>query len=610
MKFKMNKLKNLYNQISFYFKKYGFLATIRKCFRKIFVERRFHTERANYQLWIKANEPTEEELELQRKTRFEKNPKISIVVPMYNTKEEFFKDLVNCLKNQTYSNWELCLADGSPVINGDLIKYYKDDERIKYKHLKKNDGISGNTNEGLKMVTGDYVGLLDHDDAIPVFALYEIVKCINENPEVEFIYTDEDKIEEKLKNRCDPHFKPDFSPDTLSSNNYITHFVVMTKELMVDKIGGFRKEYNGAQDFDLVLRASELTKNIVHIPKVLYHWRIHNESTAKVADAKPWAYEAGKKAAQDHITRMGRKGTADDGGDIPGVYEIEYEVEGNPKVNILIPNKDGIEFLKKCVNSILEKTTYTNYEIDIIENNSEEEETFKYYEELKKNRKIKILTYPEKGFNYSKIINFGVKNVDGEFVMQLNNDTELITKNWLEKFIGYAQRKDVGAVGARLYYSDHSIQHAGISYGIGGLAANLMPGVPYGSHGYFGRECLTQNLSAVTGACLFTRREIYEEVGYMDEELFKVAFNDVDFCLKIRQKGYLVVYNPYIELWHYESKTRGYENTPEKQERFENECNNFKNKWKDLLSKPDPYLNINFRRDTASYNVRTDKIEY
>ena len=307
---------------------------------------------------------------------------------------------------------------------------------------------------------------------------------------------------------------------------------------------------------------------------------------------------------------MGRKGTADFGNDIPGVYEIEYDVIGNPKVNILIPNKDGIKFLKKCVNSILEKTTYKNYEIDIIENNSEEKETFEYYEELKKNDKIKILTYPEKGFNYSKIINYGVKNVDGEFVMQLNNDTELLTPNWLEKFIGYAQREDVGAVGARLYYGDKSIQHAGIAYGICGLAANLMPGVPYGSHGYFGRECLTQNLSAVTGACLFSKRSIYEEVGYMEEELFKVAFNDVDFCLKIREKGYLIVYNPYIELMHYESKTRGYENTPEKQERFERECNNFKTKWKDLLSKPDPYLNINFSRNTALYNVRTDKVEY
>ena len=605
----MRKIMNIFNQVKYYLKKYGLKATFRKCMRKLFVEKGNNQELLNYQKWIQENEPNAEELEAQRNKKFKINPKISIVVPMYNTNESFFKDLVDCMKNQTYSNWELCLADGSPKINKKLKKYYESDKRIKYKHLEKNDGISGNTNEALKMVTGEYIGLLDHDDAIPVFALYEIVKCINEHTDVEFIYTDEDKIMDTLNNRCDPHFKPDFAPDTLSSNNYITHFIIMKKELMVDKIGGFRKEYNGAQDFDLVLRASELTDKIVHISKVLYHWRVHNGSTAKVADAKPYAYEAGKKAAQDHITRMGRKGTAEYGGDIPGVYEIEYEVEGNPKVNILIPNKDGIKFLKKCINSILEKTTYDNYEIDIIENNSEEEETFKYYEELKKNNKIKILTYPEKGFNYSKIINYGVKNVDGEFVMQLNNDTELITKNWLEKFIGYAQRKDVGAVGARLYYADHSIQHAGIAYGICGLAANLMTGIPYGTHGYFGRECLTQNLSGVTGACLFSRREIYEEVGYMEEELFKVAFNDVDFCLKIREKGYLIVYNPYIELWHYESKTRGYENTPEKQARFEKECNNLKTKWKELLSKPDPYLNINFSRNTALYNIRTDKIE-
>ena len=607
----MNKIRNIINQVKFYFKKYGFLATVKKCIKKLITKDPIRDrERENYKEWIRQNEPDEEELEKQRNTTFKIMPKISIVVPMYNTKEEFFKDLVNCLKNQTYSNWELCLADGSPETNEKLKKYYENEERIKYKLLEKNEGISGNTNEALKMVTGDYIGLLDHDDALPIFALYEIVKCINENPEVEFIYTDEDKIENTLENRCDPHFKPDFAPDTLASNNYITHFVVMKKELMVDKIGGFREEYNGAQDFDLVLRASELSKNIVHISKVLYHWRVHNESTAKVADAKPYAYEAGKRAAQDHINRMGRKGTAEYGNDIPGVYEIEYEVIGNPKVNILIPNKDGVKFLKRCVNSILEKTTYNNYEIDIIENNSENQETFKYYEELEKNDKIKILKYPEKGFNYSKIINFGVKNVDGEFVMQLNNDTELITKNWLEKFIGYCQREDVGAVGARLYYADKSIQHAGIAYGICGLAANLMPGVPYGLHGYFGRECLTQNLSAVTGACLFAKRKIYEEVGYMEEELFKVAFNDVDFCLKIRQKGYLIVYNPYIELMHYESKTRGYENTPEKQERFDRECNNFKTKWKELLSKPDPYFNINFSRDTALYNIRTDKIKY
>lgn len=604
----MNKIKNIYNQIKFYFKKYGFWATVKKCLKKIITKDPVRdSERANYQEWIRQNEPNEEELKAQRNHKFKIEPKISIVVPMYNTKEEFFKDLVNCLKNQTYSNWELCLADGSPKTNENLKKYYEDDERIKYKLLESNEGISGNTNEALKMVTGDYIGLLDHDDAIPIFALYEIVKCINENPEVEFIYTDEDKIENTLENRCDPHFKPDFAPDTLSANNYITHFVIMKKELMVDKIGGFRDEYNGAQDFDLVLRASELTKNIVHISKVLYHWRVHNESTAKVADAKPYAYEAGKRAAQDHITRMGRKGTADFGNDIPGVYEIEYDVIGNPKVNILIPNKDGIKFLKKCVNSILEKTTYKNYEIDIIENNSEEKETFEYYEELKKNDKIKILTYPEKGFNYSKIINYGVKNVDGEFVMQLNNDTELLTPNWLELMVGFAQRKDVGGVGVKMYYPDETIQHAGVIVGLGGVAGHRFKNLPKDGHAYFAKESMIEDLSAVTAACIMNSRKVYEDVDFMDEK-FAVAFNDVDFCLKIREKGYLIVYNPYIEFIHYESKSRGYENTPEKIKRFQGEIKRFRDKWGDFVENGDPYYNKNLEDGSEQYPIKHCKV--
>ena len=524
---------------------------------------------------------------------------------MYNTKETFFKDLVECLKNQTYSNWELCLADGSPKVNKELEKYYINDERIKYKFLNKNAGISGNTNEALKMATGDYIGLLDHDDVLPVFALHEIVKCINENQEVEFIYTDEDKISKSIDDRYGPHFKPDFAPETLACHNYITHFVVLKKELM-DKLGGFREEYNGAQDFDLVLRASSLTNNIIHIPKVLYHWRVHDGSTAKVSDAKPYAYEAGKKAAENHQERLGRKAIVKNDEDVPGIYEIEYEVNGNPKVSILIPNKDNIKVLKKCINSILNKTSYKNYEIIIIENNSENKKTFEYYDELKNNEKIKILEYKEKGFNYSKIINYGVKNCDGDFVLQLNNDTELITKDWLEKFIGYAQNKEIGAVGARLYFKDKSIQHAGIVIGIGGFAANLFSRLPRGLRGYYGKDCLIQNLSAVTGACLFSRREIYEEVNYMDEENFKVALNDVDFCLKIIEKGYRIIYNPYIELMHYESISRGYENTPEKNERFNKEVNNFKEKWKDVLQKGDPYYNINLSREAVDYSVKRE----
>lgn len=611
----MTRIRNVINQVTYYRKKYGMKKTIKKVLSKMYTKifrgkenAKAQGEREKYQVWIQNNEPSKEELEKQRNIQFKIRPKFSIVVPMYNTPVNFFEELVNCLKEQTYENWELCLADGSPNKNEELSTIITSDKRIKYKFLNENKGISGNTNEALKLVTGDYILLVDHDDLLPIFCLYELAKTINENPQVEFIYTDEDKIERTKDKRCDPHFKPDFAIDTLRSNNYITHLSVFKKELM-DKLGGFRDKYNGAQDFDIIIRATENTKNIVHIPKILYHWRVHPNSTAMVADAKPYAYEAGIKVIEDHLERQNLKAKVTHGGDIPGVYEVEYEVKGNPKVSIIIPNKDSVKLLKNCVNSILKLTTYENYEIVIVENNSELVKTFDYYENIQKIQNVRVIKYEEKGFNYSKIINFGVKNCpDSDYIVQLNSDTEVLTNNWIEKFIGFAQREDVGAVGARLYYEDKSIQHAGIGIGICDLAANLLTNTPNGYHAYFGRECLTQDLSAVTGACLFCRRQIYEEVGFMDEEKFAVAFNDVDFCLKIRQAGYLIVYNPYIEFIHYESKTRGYEDTPEKKARFERESNNFRTKWRKVLDAGDPYSNINFDKNTAQYNIRTDKI--
>lgn len=609
------KIKHIKNQVKYYYKKYGFIKTIKKVLIKTYKKNfrrsqniQIINDREKYQIWIKNNEPNEKELMEQRNTIFKNSPKISIVVPMYNTPKNFFEELVDCLIKQTYSNWELCLADGSPKRNKNLEKIINKDERIVYKFLNENKGISGNTNEAVKLATGDFIALLDHDDLLPIFCLFEIVKTINENPNVEFIYTDEDKIEETKDKRCDPYFKPDFAIDTLRANNYITHLSVFKKELM-DKLEGFRDEYNGAQDYDIIIRATELTKNIIHIPKILYHWRVHPNSTAMISDAKPYAYEAGLKVIQDHLKRQGLNAKVTYGGDIPGIYEVQYDVIGNPRVSIIIPNKDSIKLLKNCINSILKKTTYKNYEIVIIENNSEEQKTFDYYKTIENINKVRVIKYEEKGFNYSKIINFGVKHCsDSEFVVQLNSDTELITPNWLEKFIGFAQREDIGAVGARLYYEDKSIQHAGIVVGICGLAANMLTGLPKGIHAYFGKDCLIQNVTAVTGACLFSRTEIYKKVNYMDEEKFKVAFNDVDFCLKIREKGYKIVYNPYIELMHYESKTRGYEDSPEKKKRFENESNNFKRKWKEVLEKGDPYYNLNLSLTTAQYDLKLDKI--
>lgn len=599
MKYKLQRM-------GYYIKRYGILKTIKKIIVKILKleNRNKVSEQELYQNWILRKEPNEVELELQKKEKFEKEPKISVVVPMYNPDENLFLELLNSLLLQTYSNWELCLADGSEQRNDTIFALCSSNSKIKYRFLGENKGISGNTNEALKMAKGDFIAFLDHDDCLARFALYEVVKQINENPEVEFIYSDEDKMDQK-GNRFEPYFKPDFSPETLECNNYITHFEVLKKEL-VEKIGELDCRFDGAQDFDYLLRAVENTKKIAHISKILYHWRTTKNSTANVADNKLYAYDAGLRVVEEHLRRTQKAAKVENPGEVPGIYQIKFEIKGTPKVSILIPNKDNIQTLKKCIEAILTNSTYENYEILIIENNSENSKTFEYYEKLQENPKIKVFESQEKEFNYSKLINFGVKNATGDFILQLNNDTQVLAKNWLELLIGYAQNKEIGAVGGRLYYPDKSIQHAGIAVGIQGTAANLLVNLPFGKHGYYAREAATRNVAAVTGACLLARREIYEEVNFMEEELFKVAFNDVDFCLKILEKGYRVVYNPYVELIHSESKTRGLEDTPEKKARFEQEKKNFQEKWKKFLEKGDPYYNENFSREDCNFTVGVD----
>ena len=634
----MNIFRHRYNQIKFYIGKYGFIKTIKKCIKTVirriirFIKNEKELQYGDYGGWIKYNEPKDADLKIQMKRKFDFEPKISVVVPMYNTKEKFFKELIKCMMDQTYSNWELCLADGSPKQNDNLKKYYEQDKRIKYKYLDGNLGIAGNSNAAIGMATGDYIALLDHDDVLADYALYEIVYNLNKFPNAEFLYSDEDKIDEN-GNRYDAYFKPDIAPDTLRCQNYICHFSVFKKELM-EKLGGFRENYDGAQDYDIFLRMLEITdpKNISHVPKILYHWRVHNESTAKLnSNAKNYAFEAGKKAIEDHIKRVGLEGTVSKGC-IDGIYRIDYKVIGEPRVSIVIPNKDGKDILEVCINSIFEKSTYKNFEIVITENNSETNEIFDYYKTLLKNDKIKIVNYNtgkrietedecsleytnknrrevKSGFNYSAIINFGVKNTTGEYVVQLNNDTELITPNWLELMLGFCQRKDVGAVGVKLYYQDETIQHAGIIVGIGGIAGNRFKSIPKSGHGYFAKESMIENLSAVTAACIMTPKSIYEEVGWMDEGL-AVAFNDVDFCLKIREKGYLVVYNPFIEFWHYESKTRGQEDSPAKIKRFQGEMSRFEQRWPEILDSGDPYYNINLSLDTEVYHMKNIKVNY
>ena len=616
-------IKSNFKKTKYYLKRYGILNTIKKILKRILrIRENKKSNQEQYEIWRNKNKY---DLEKQKNTEFSYSPKISIVVPMYKTNMKFFEELINSLKNQTYSKWELCLADGSPEKNKEFEKIIENNNKIKYKFLGKNEGISENTNEAIKMATGEYIGFLDHDDTLSENALYEIVNCLNKDKSVDFIYTDEDKLDQNYM-YFDPYFKPDFSPETLECNNYITHFVVVKKDL-IDKIGMLDSKYNGAQDFDFVLRATEKSKKIVHIPKVLYHWRVHRESTAFLPDTKPYAFEAGKRAVEAHLNRIGKKANVEKSQDVPGAYKINYEIVGNPNITIIIPNKDNIKLLKRCINSILKLTTYKNYEIFIIENNSIKNTTFKYYKKIAKNTKIKILNYNKNTimdlngerkleldnnenskleFNYSSLINFGVKNSKSDFILQLNNDTLLLTPNWLEIFIGYAQNKEIGAVGARLYYPDKTIQHAGIILGINGIAGNALVNLPYGKHAYFGIEAITRNVSAVTGACLFCRRNLYEEVGFMDNKKFKVAFNDVDFCLKLLERGYRNIYNPYIELIHYESKTRGYEDSPEKIKRFEKETENFRKRWSKLLQN-DPYYNPNLSRKTVNYDIKTEE---
>ena len=635
-------LKRNFDKLNYYFRRYGVLKTSRKVFKRLFrISDKKKNNIEDFKIWIKNTEPGEEALKAQSSHTFEYSPKISIVVPMYNTNAEYLKEMVSSVVNQTYDNFELCLSDGSDVLDENrkkIIDIISENEKIKYIKLEKNSGISSNTNAAIELASGDFIGFMDHDDLLSRDCLFEIVKCINEK-HPDFIYSDEDKIDENGQ-RFEPYFKPDYSPETLECNNYITHFSVVSKKLL-DTIGLLEPRFDGAQDFDFVLRVSEATEKIEHISKILYHWRVSANSTAQVADNKPYAYEAGIKVIEEHLNRTGKKGKVSYGNDVPGIYKIEYEVKDNPKVSIVIPNKDNIKLLSASIKSILKLTTYQNYEIVIIENNSVKSETLNYYDEIVKNPKVKVFNYNNKTmqdadwedslesidtiaseeveqiiednlkneneFNYSALINFAVKLVDSDYIVQLNNDTKLITPNWLEIMLGYmCQNPKVGAVGARLYYDDKTIQHAGIIVGLGGFAGNMLVNVPYGVHAYFGREAATRNVMAVTGACLFTSKEMYQKVGYMDDKNLKVALNDVDLCLKIYEMGYRIIYNPYVELWHYESKTRGYEFSKEQEERFEKEIEFFKNKWHKYLDKHDPYYNKNLSLSSCNYEIDTE----
>ena len=579
-----------------YLKKEGFAATLRR-YRAAGATT--PDPKIAYQDWIINHEPKYQELQEQKRQKFEYNPLISIVVPTYNTKKQFLQELVDSLEQQTYSNWELCIADGNSENKVEIEDVIKRNRKIKYVLLDENKNISGNTNEALKLCTGEYIGLLDHDDILAPFALYEVVKALNEDRRTDVIYSDEDKFTTLNGARFQPHFKPDFSPDYLRSINYITHFFVLKKSLM-DELGGFRDEYNGAQDYDIILRATERAEKIVHIPKILYHWRVHENSTSQDIGAKQYAIDAGKKAIEAHIERKNMPGevTSLDG---KSIYRVRFAVDDEEKVSIIIPNKDHVDDLKKCINSILSRTTYGNYEIIVVENNSTHASIFNYYKKLEKNNRIKVIHY-EGEFNYSRINNFAIDSCNGKYLLFLNNDTEVITPEWLEEMVMFVQRDDVGAVGAKLLYPNGTIQHAGVVIGLGGIAGHVNSGLSRYEAGYFNRLRLVNNFGAVTGACLMIKKDDFVKVGGFDEEL-AVAFNDIDLCVKMLRLGKYNVYTPFCELFHYESKSRGLDLEGEKSLRFQREVKIAGEKWKDELEKGDPFYNPNLSLYSGVFEI-------
>lgn len=580
-------------------------------------------ERAAMEQFGTKSFPSPEQAAAEAATVFPRMVKISILVPLWNNRREFQIEMLESVMNQTYRNWELCLADGSDEEHsyiGEICKEYADraEGRIVYKRLEKNGGISGNTNACLELATGEYIGLFDQDDILHPSVLYEYVKAINEQG-ADYLYCDETTFKSgNIDHMLTMHFKPDYAPDNLRANNYICHFSVFKRSLL-DGNELFRTKYDGSQDHDMILRLTDNARKIVHVPRLMYYWRSHSGSTASGIEAKLYAIDAAKGAVAEHLRKHGCDHfKIESTRAFETIFRIRYQIIGTPKISIVIANKDHADDLRRCVTSILEKSTYDNYEIVIVENNSVTEEIKDYYtsllgcdyagneEQHSGDNKITIVTYKGK-FNYSAVCNLGVRYASGEYILLLNNDTEVITVNWMEELLMYAQREDVGAVGAKLYYADKTIQHAGVVIGLG--AHRTAGHTHYKQHrqnlGYMGRLCYAQNVSAVTGACLLVRKRLYEEAGGLEEE-FAVSLNDVDFCLKLRERGLLNVFTPFAELFHYESKSRGLDDNGEKAERYNRESEKFRAKWKKQLEAGDPYYNPNFSLDRSDFSLKIE----
>ncbi len=583
--------------------RYGDLKGILRKLNAKGIERRARIQHGS------ASFPDPEETRRQRETKFDRNIKFSILVPLYNTPEKFLRQAVESVTAQTYAGWELCLADGSDPEHADVGRicreYMAKDDRIRYRKLPRNQGISGNTNACLDMATGEYIALFDHDDVLHPSVLYEYMKVICEKG-ADYIYCDEATFQgnKTIDDMITLHFKPDFAPDNLRANNYICHFSAFDRKLL-ECMPLFRSEFDGSQDHDMILRLTSRAKCVVHVPKLLYYWRSHAGSVASDINAKSYAIEAAKGAVAaslraqgfDHFEITSTKA-------FETIFRIKYEIQGNPLVSIIIPNKDHLGDLQRCILSILEKSTYDHYEIIVVENNSVSDEIFEYYKKIQQNANIQVVTY-EGEFNYSKINNLGVEHAKGEYILLLNNDTKVISLDWIEELLMYAQRRDVGAVGAKLYYEDRTIQHAGVVLGLGQhrTAGHSHYRVSSNNLGYMGRLCYAQNVMAVTGACLMMKKALFQELGGLDEN-FEVSLNDVDLCVRAWKAGYVNVFTPFAELYHFESISRGLDDTGEKAQRYDRESEAFRAKWKDLLAQGDPYYNPNFSLDRSDFALK------
>lgn len=596
--------------------RYGNIRGIARKLNSKRIERKAMTQHGT------ASFPVIEEAARQRLYKFERPVKFSILMPLYNTPEKFLRQAIESVMDQTYEGWELCLADGSDAEHAyveEICREYmqKDKQylrpssslycRILYKKLAKNEGISGNTNACLEMSSGNYIALFDHDDVLHPCVLFEYAKVICEKG-ADYIYCDEATFKGNgtIDDMITLHFKPDYAPDNLRANNYICHFSAFARRLL-DGTELFRSEFDGSQDHDMILRLTSRAKCVVHVPKLLYYWRSHAGSVASDISAKSYAIEAARGAVAAHLKSQGFKNFEIlSTRAFETIFQIKYEILGNPGVSIVIPNRDHLEDLKRCVSSILDRSTYDNYEILVVENNSTDAEVFAYYRKLRENPNVRVLTYKGE-FNYSRVNNLGVSRARGGYIVLLNNDTQVISPDWIEELLMYAQRKDVGAVGAKLYYEDNTIQHAGVVLGLGAhrTAGHSHYRVDQQNLGYMGRLCYAQNVMAVTGACLMMKKSLYEELGGLDEKL-AVALNDVDLCIRAWKTGRVNVFTPFAELYHYESVSRGTDQSGANAERYEKECELFRERWKELLEKGDPYYNPNFSLDRSDFSLKIE----